>query len=98
MESKQQMKQSRLPEAGSETVLESILSTRIEQMISITLPSDTRRLEILKAIEAKESFSERLACFLDYLINQNASLNTEILMMQHSCPKTGLSLNEAKSV
>lgn len=68
-------------EAGfdlSDSVLRSILDTRVDQMQAITLPSDRHRKELLEAIQAIPQFHKKLTCFLDYLIDYSATLNLEL--------------------
>jgi hypothetical protein len=62
----------------SPTVLESILRTRIEQLEAVTLPTDSHRLGVIRAIQAIPSFQRRLSCFLDYLIDYGANLSIEL--------------------
>ena len=80
--------EARLPEVST-SVLESLLETRIDQTIAITLPSEQSRIDLLVAMKNIDSFPVRLASFTDYLIDYAASLSLEL-------NKVGVQLSENK--
>lgn len=68
-------------DAGN-TVLNSILNSRIEQVDAITLPNDLHRKDIIHDIQKIESYPKRLSSFLDYLIDYTYHLNLELNQKQ----------------
>jgi hypothetical protein len=81
----------------SANVLGSILSTRMEQLEAVTLPTDSHRLDIIHAIQEIPSFQRRLTCFLDYLIDYAANLNLELERTQEALSEAELKLSSVKS-
>ena len=63
---------------SSDSVLQSILDTRVDQMQAITLPTDRHRMKLLNAIQEIPNIHRKLACFLDYMIDYSANLNLEL--------------------
>ena len=74
-------------DAGN-TVLNSILNSRIEQVDAITLPNDLHRKDIIHAIQKIESYPKRLSSFLDYLIDYTYHLNLELSQKQDQLNET----------
>ncbi|OHT00340.1 hypothetical protein TRFO_08011 [Tritrichomonas foetus] len=67
-----------------ESVLCSILNSRIEQVDAITLPCDKHRKDLIHAISKIKSYPKRLSAFLDYLIDYTYTLNHELCQKQDS--------------
>ncbi|OHT14000.1 hypothetical protein TRFO_15630 [Tritrichomonas foetus] len=65
-------------DSPSISVIESILDSRIDQMIALTLPTDQHRQDILEAIKTTYSSSQRLSSFFDYLIDYVQTLSTKL--------------------
>jgi hypothetical protein len=63
-------------------VLDSVLDSRIDQLIAITLPTDRSRIDVLEAIKKIDSPSMRVASFSDYLIDHIANLSLELSTAQ----------------
>lgn len=63
---------------ASISVIESILNSRIDQMIALTLPSDKHRHEILETIKTTYSISQRLSSFCDYMIDYIETLTSKL--------------------
>jgi hypothetical protein len=62
----------------SAAVIDSVLESRIDQVIAITLPADQSRIDLLQDIRRIESHSMRIASFTDYLIDYVATLSLEL--------------------
>ena len=75
----------------------SILSTRIDQMLAITLPSDTHRTELLKAMREIPSLQRKLSSFLDYMIDYTATLNHELFATKDQVSRTPCSASSPVS-
>lgn len=72
-------------------VIESILNSRIDQMIALTLPTDRHRHEILETIRTTYSLSQRLSSFCDYMIDYVETLSSKLDKAKnelHECPQT----------
>jgi hypothetical protein len=66
------------PAPESWKVLNSVLDSRIDQAIAITLPTDKSRIDILHSIKNLDSYSIRVASFSDYLIDYITTLSVEL--------------------
>lgn len=60
-----------------ENVFQTILDSRVRQMLAITIPSATDQIKLLKEIETIKPCPKKLTVFLDYLIAQITSLTME---------------------
>lgn len=60
------------------SVIDSVLNSRIDQMIALTLPSDKHRHDILQTIKTTYSMSQRLSSFCDYMIDYIETLSSKL--------------------
>lgn len=60
-----------------ENVFQSILDSRVRQMLAITIPSDEDQIKILKEIINIKSTPRKLTTFFDFLIGQITALTME---------------------
>jgi chromosome condensin MukBEF ATPase and DNA-binding subunit MukB len=76
-------------ESVSAAVIDSVLESRIDQAVAITLPGDQSRIDLLQSIRRIESRPMRIASFTDYLIDHIATLSLELnqAQLQDESPK-----------
>lgn len=60
------------------SVIISILDSRINQVEALTLPNDKNHYDIIRSISHINCFSRKLSSFLDYLINCNFIANSNL--------------------
>ena len=80
------------------STINSILESRINQMIALTLPSDKNKLEILSEINEIKSTSEKISSFLDFMIGCVTSLTVDLNGCQTELLKTKQELSSCKVV
>ena len=78
------------------SVLQSILDTRIKQMIALTLPTDSKRQQILNQISDLPTFSKKLTSFLDFMIGQITSLSVDMNKYKSEMEKSNEQISLSK--